>query len=93
MSVTRIAEWRNRFPGRIAESAFPVSAMERARTARDLADAGLDVHVDMMASGEGLPVGLGVTEDVASPCLTAGTQSMVVGRALLSPRSAERKAI
>jgi pentose-5-phosphate-3-epimerase len=177
--VTRFTSWRDRFPGRIAGSVYTVPATERARTARDLAAAGVDVHVDMMASDEGLPdvlatrpgkvflpwhsftperaeavraagsaawialwdewdgnsappwpagpdgvlvmliepgtsgtcrlkqlavvsacagaipvnVDGGVTEDVAPLCLTAGAETMVVGRALLSPRAGERKAI
>ncbi|RDH77996.1 ribulose phosphate epimerase [Mycolicibacterium moriokaense] len=42
-----------------------------------------------------LPVNVdgGVTEDVAPLCLTAGAESIVVGRALLAPAARERKAI
>jgi pentose-5-phosphate-3-epimerase len=66
--ATRIAAWRDRYPGRIAGSVYTVPAAERAGTARELADAGLDVHVDMMASDEGLPVGVGLDElrDIAA---------------------------
>jgi hypothetical protein len=66
--VTRFTSWRDRFPGRIAGSVYTVPATERARTARDLAAAGVDVHVDMMASDEGLPVGVGLDElrDIAA---------------------------
>lgn len=58
--ANRLAFWRQSFPGRVAGSVYTVPPAERTRTARDLADAGLDVHVDMMASDEGYPVGVGI---------------------------------
>lgn len=60
--ATRIAEWRDRFPGRVAGSVYAAAPAERVRTARELADAGLDVHVDVMASDEGHPAGVGLGE-------------------------------
>lgn len=60
--MSRIDEWRDRFPGRVAGSVYTVPPTERVRTARDLTAAGLDVHVDMMASDEGYPVGVSLDE-------------------------------
>lgn len=62
MSVTDIAEWRERFPGRVAGSVYAAAFGQRVRTARDLADAGMDVHVDVMASDEGYPAGVSLGE-------------------------------
>jgi pentose-5-phosphate-3-epimerase len=61
-AVSRIADWHAAYPGRVAGSVYAVPPAERARAARDLADAGLDVHVDMMADDEGLPAGVGIEE-------------------------------
>lgn len=58
MSV--IAEWHSGFPGRIAGSVYTAPAAERTRVARDLAAAGIDVHIDVMADTEGLPVGVSI---------------------------------
>jgi pentose-5-phosphate-3-epimerase len=61
-STGRLAPWHTRFPALLAGSVYAVPPFERRRTAAALADAGLDVHVDLMAPGEGLPVGVGLDE-------------------------------
>jgi Ribulose-phosphate 3 epimerase family len=58
----RLAPWHARYPGLLAGSVYAVPPGERRRTARELADAGLDVHVDIMAADEGFPVGVSVEE-------------------------------
>lgn len=55
-----LASWHHRFPGQVAGSVY--AAADRARAGRAFADAGLDVHVDMMATDEGLPQGVSVGE-------------------------------
>lgn len=60
--ATRLAPWHARFPGQLAGSVYAVPPAERQQTACELADAGLDVHVDMMAADEGLPIGVSVEE-------------------------------
>lgn len=62
MSTTGITEWRERFPGRVAGSVYAAAAADRVRIARELADAGMDVHVDVMASDEGHPAGVSLGE-------------------------------
>jgi Ribulose-phosphate 3 epimerase family len=58
----RLAPWYGRFPGKLAGSVYAVPSAARRQIASELARAGLDVHVDMMAADEGLPVGVSVTE-------------------------------
>lgn len=60
--AARIAPWHTRFPQRLAGSVYAVSPSERPQTATALGEAGLEVHVDLMAAGEGLPVGVGLDE-------------------------------
>jgi Ribulose-phosphate 3 epimerase family len=58
----RLAPWYSRFPGKVAGSVYAVPPAERRQIACELAGAGLDVHVDMMAADEGLPVGVSLEE-------------------------------
>lgn len=60
--ATRIADWRDRFPGRVAGSVYAAAPADRVRAARELADAGLDVHVDVMSNDEGHPDGVSLGE-------------------------------
>lgn len=57
-----IASWHREYPGQLAGSVYAAPAGTRARVAGELADAGLGVHVDVMADGEGLPAGVGLAE-------------------------------
>ncbi|MBO0676009.1 ribulose phosphate epimerase [Mycolicibacterium sp. S2-37] len=57
-----LAPWYERFPGRIAGSVYAVAPADRAAIAGEMADVGLDVHVDVMAESEGLPTGVSVAE-------------------------------
>lgn len=57
-----LAPWYGRFPGKLAGSVYAVPPADRIQIAGELAVAGLDVHVDMMAADEGLPVGVSVAE-------------------------------
>jgi len=78
MIPRRLARWHTRYPGRLAGSVYAVPPGERRQSARELADAGLDVHVDMMAADEGYPVGVSVEElrDIAEsvPRVRVGVQ-------------------
>ncbi|WP_422746755.1 ribulose phosphate epimerase [Mycobacterium sp. WMMD1722] len=60
--TTILAPWHERFGGRIAGSVYAVAPRQRIAAARDLAGAGLDVHVDVMAEAEGLPAGVSLAE-------------------------------
>lgn len=62
------APWHREFPGRLAGSVYAVPSAARASAAAALCDAGLGVHVDVMADGEGLPAGVSSAElsDLAS---------------------------
>jgi Ribulose-phosphate 3 epimerase family len=59
--MTTLATWHLDFPGALAGSVYaaPGSRVDAAQT---LADAGLDVHIDVMAASEGLPVGVSLAE-------------------------------
>lgn len=71
-SVSRFAPWHTRFPRLLAGSVYAVPPAERVEAAAELAEAGLDVHVDLMAPGEGLPVGVGLDELRAIAALVDG---------------------
>jgi pentose-5-phosphate-3-epimerase len=62
VSRGRLAPWHTRFPRLLAGSVYAVRPTERVEAAAELAEAGLDVHVDLMDSGAGLPVGVGLDE-------------------------------
>jgi pentose-5-phosphate-3-epimerase len=73
MTTTALAPWHRRFPGRLAGSVYAAPPPVRASTARAMHEAGLGVHVDVMAEGESLPAGVGFTElaeiaDAVGPC-------------------------
>jgi pentose-5-phosphate-3-epimerase len=57
-----LAPWHRDFPGRLAGSVYAVSAAARVSAARAMREAGLGVHVDVMAEDEGLPPGVGFAE-------------------------------
>lgn len=57
-----LAPWHREFPGRLAGSVYAAPPAARASAARAMYEAGLGVHVDIMAEGEGLPAGVGFTE-------------------------------
>lgn len=59
--MTGLAPWHTDFPGMLAGSVYAAPG-SRPSTARMLADNGLDVHVDVMAASEGLPVGVSLAE-------------------------------
>jgi pentose-5-phosphate-3-epimerase len=57
-----IAPWHTDYPGRIVGSVYAAGPGYRTAFAVALADAGLGVHVDVMADAEGLPVGVSLAE-------------------------------
>jgi pentose-5-phosphate-3-epimerase len=57
-----IAPWHADYPGRIAGSVYAAAPEDRTAFAMALADAGLGVHVDIMAEAEGLPAGVSLAE-------------------------------
>lgn len=61
-AVTAPAPWHREYNGRLAGSVYAVDPAARISAARTLRDAGLGVHVDVMAEGEGLPAGVGAAE-------------------------------
>jgi pentose-5-phosphate-3-epimerase len=67
-AVATPAPWHREFPGLLAGSVYAVPPAARASAATALCDAGLGVHVDVMADGEGLPAGVSPAElsDIAS---------------------------
>lgn len=62
MSTRQLAPWQAQYPGRVAGSVYAVPAGHRTAAARELSLAGFDVHVDVMAEGEGLPPGVSIDE-------------------------------
>lgn len=61
-AATALAPWHRDFPGLLAGSVYAVAPAARIPAARALCDAGIGVHVDMMATGEGLPAGVSAAE-------------------------------
>jgi pentose-5-phosphate-3-epimerase len=59
--MTTLASWHTNFPGAVAGSVYAAPG-SRVAAAQTLADSGLDVHVDVMAASEGLPVGVSLAE-------------------------------
>lgn len=57
-----IAPWHTDFAGVLAGSVYAAPPSQRGAFACALAEAGLGVHVDVMATGEGLPAGVGLDE-------------------------------
>lgn len=61
-AVAQLAPWHTEFAGRLAGSVYAAPPSARLETARRLADAGLDIHIDVMAADEGLPAGVSPAE-------------------------------
>jgi hypothetical protein len=59
--MTALAPWHQGFSGSLAGSVY-AAAGSRLVLAHELADAGLAVHVDVMAVSEGLPPGVSLAE-------------------------------
>lgn len=59
--MTALASWHADFPGALAGSVYAAPG-PRAAAAQVLAERGLDVHVDVMAASEGLPVGVSLAD-------------------------------
>ncbi|MDT5326752.1 MAG: hypothetical protein QOF25_3904, partial [Mycobacterium sp.] len=53
-----LAPWHARFRGQLAGSVYAAPPGSRVIAAQALSAAGIDVHVDVMAETEGLPVGV-----------------------------------
>lgn len=75
--VAELAPWHADFAGRLAGSVYAAPPAARIDTARALAAAGLGIHVDMMASHEGLPAGVSVAE-VAEIAAAVGPERLDV---------------
>ncbi|WP_193048102.1 beta/alpha barrel domain-containing protein [Mycolicibacterium baixiangningiae] len=67
-ATATLAPWHREFPGLLAGSVYAVSPEARTAAALMMRDAGIDVHVDVMADGEGLPAGVSPAElsDIAT---------------------------
>ena len=61
-AALHLAPWHERFPGRLAGSVYAAPPGSRIAAAQSLSDAGLDVHVDVMAESGGLPAGVSMAE-------------------------------
>jgi hypothetical protein len=59
--MTALASWHTDFPGMLAGSVYAARG-SRLFAAQTLAEEGLDVHIDVMAASEGLPVGVSLAE-------------------------------
>jgi pentose-5-phosphate-3-epimerase len=59
--MTTLATWHLDFAGSLAGSVYAAPG-SRVVAAQTLADAGLDVHIDVMAASEGLPIGVSLAE-------------------------------
>ncbi|WP_197377391.1 ribulose phosphate epimerase [Mycolicibacterium baixiangningiae] len=67
-AAATLAPWHREFPGLLAGSVYAVSPEARTSAALTMRDAGIGVHVDVMADGEGLPAGVSPAElsDIAT---------------------------
>jgi pentose-5-phosphate-3-epimerase len=81
MTGQQIASWHEKFPGLLAGSVYAAKPLARATTARALSQAGLGVHVDVMAESEGLPVGVSLAElrDIADAVGPSGLDVHLIG--------------
>ncbi|AQT78247.1 ribulose phosphate epimerase [Mycolicibacterium litorale] len=61
-TTLRLAPWHSRFAGKIAGSVDAVPPAQRPRTARELAAAGLAVHVEITVADESSPAGVSIAE-------------------------------
>ncbi|OFJ53628.1 beta/alpha barrel domain-containing protein [Mycolicibacterium grossiae] len=79
-----LSSWHHRYPGMIAGSVYAAAPGTRPATAAALAEAGVAVHVDVMAASEGLPAGVGLDElrDIARVVHPRRTDVHLIG----SPR-------
>jgi pentose-5-phosphate-3-epimerase len=59
--MTGLAPWHTGYPGLLAGSVYAAPG-SRLSAAQTLAEAGVDVHVDVMAVSEGLPAGVSLAE-------------------------------
>jgi Ribulose-phosphate 3 epimerase family len=59
--MTALAPWHIDFPGSLAGSVYAAPG-SRVVAAQTLDDAGIDVHIDVMAASEGLPSGVSLAE-------------------------------
>jgi hypothetical protein len=59
--MTALASWHTDFPGMLAGSVYAAPG-SRLFAAQTLVEEGLDVHIDVMAASEGLPVGVSLAE-------------------------------
>lgn len=75
--VAELAPWHTEFAGRLAGSVYAAPPAARLDTARALAAAGLDIHIDVMAADEGLPAGVSRTE-IADIAAAVGSERLDV---------------
>lgn len=76
-----IARWHTEYPGLLAGSVYAAPAPARPAFAGALAEAGLGVHVDVMAENEGLPTGVSLAEarDIAGRIAPARLDAHLIG--------------
>jgi pentose-5-phosphate-3-epimerase len=78
-----IARWHTRFSCQLAGSVYAAAPGSRVDAAKALSDAGLDVHVDVMAETEGLPAGVSMAElaDIVSAVGPSRVEVHLIGSA------------
>ncbi|KUI27505.1 ribulose phosphate epimerase [Mycobacterium sp. IS-1496] len=76
-----LAPWHRDYPGLLAGSVYAVPPPARTAAARAMHEAGLGVHVDLMAENEGLPAGVALTElaDIADTVGPSGFDVHLIG--------------
>jgi hypothetical protein len=62
MTAPYLATWQERFHGQLAGSVYAAPSGSRVIAAQSFSDAGINVHVDVMAEGEGFPAGVSMAE-------------------------------
>jgi pentose-5-phosphate-3-epimerase len=83
MTAPYLATWHERFHGRLAGSVYAAPSGSRVVAAQAFSDAGMTVHVDLMADAEGLPEGVGMTElaDIVAAVGPARVEVHLIGSA------------
>jgi pentose-5-phosphate-3-epimerase len=61
-AAVALAPWHENFPGLLTGSIYAVAPADRTAIACVMTEAGLGVHVDVMAESEGLPAGVSLAE-------------------------------
>ena len=78
-----LAPWHDRFRGQLAGSVFAAPPGSRVTAAQALSEAGMAVHVDVMAETEGLPAGVSMAElaDIVAAVGPSSVEVHLIGSA------------